>query len=182
MAASLAMTQPTIPQPRLSPPATEWDLPAPRRPIPGPGPPPLPWWNQVRLKARWERIREVVAAAPRRQARLSRQVPRPATGAFAVGSHRSRRRRGGADRTLQPRAVRHGAPVRGIQEVLGILARGFAASQPPGRAVILQGLRNVAGGKAGARPPPLAGIPAHSLPIFGQRSRGCPGMSRRPYS
>ena len=82
MAASLAMTQPTIPQPRLSPPATEWDLPAPRRPIPGPGPPPLPLCNQVRLKARWERILEVGAAAPRRQARPFRQVPRPAMGAF----------------------------------------------------------------------------------------------------
>ena len=76
------MTQPTVPQLRQSPPATEWDLPAPHRPIPGPGPPPLPWWNQVRLKARWERIREVGAAAPRRLARPFRQVPRPATGAF----------------------------------------------------------------------------------------------------
>ena len=71
------MTQPTIPQPRLSPPSTEWDLPPPRRPISGPGPPPLPWWNQVRLKARWERIQEVGAAAPRRQARPFRQGPRP---------------------------------------------------------------------------------------------------------
>ena len=76
------MTQPTIPQQRLSPPSTEWDLPAPRRPIPGPGPPPLPWWNQVRLKAQWERIGEVGASAPRRQARPFRQVPRPTTGAF----------------------------------------------------------------------------------------------------
>ena len=39
---------------------------------------------------------------------------------------------------------------------------------------------SVAGGSAGARSPPLTGIPAHSLPIFGPRSRGCPGASRRP--
>ena len=36
------VTQPTILQPRLSPPSTEWDIRAARRPIPVPGPPPLP--------------------------------------------------------------------------------------------------------------------------------------------
>ena len=66
----------------------------PRRPIPGPGPPPLPWWNQVRLKALWERILEVGAAAPRLQARPFRQVPRPDG---RLRSNRSERRRGGPE-------------------------------------------------------------------------------------
>ena len=38
---------------------------------------------------------------------------------------------------------------------------------------------SLAGESAGARSPPLTGIPAHSLPIFGPRSRGCLGVSRR---
>ena len=70
-----------------------------------------------------------------------------------------------------------------FQEVQEVLARGLAAAEQ-GRhpeTSSLAGCRgNVACGSAGARPPSLAGIPAHSLPIIGPRD--CPGMSCRPYS
>ena len=77
--------------------------------------------------------------------------------------------------------MRHGAPVRGIPEVLEVLARGFAAAgqgrHTPGPAAVAAWPAEVL-----ARSPPLTGIPGHSLPIFGPLSRGCPGVSRRPYS
>ena len=88
-AASLATTRPLLPGCSIRPPRRREVFFAPCRPIPCPGPCPWPGGGKG-LHEAWrddaarvpQGTREVVAAAPRRQARPSRPVETPPTGSF----------------------------------------------------------------------------------------------------